>query len=249
MFISGIVLTAFLLSGVCGKLSSPRCLTGQFHKQKPGPESADYKACHAYKESTCCTAEFTRQLDTTPLVKIGNFSWTTCGQAKFSKQCENFMKEVECFYQCSPNVGYWRGKFRGSFVGVPICSSFCDAWFDACKDESTCAKNWITDYDYDQSGNNKCKTNVCKKFSEVYGNGTGICNAMWGASFKYTVSKMSNDCMHLTGINNGTDSSILKKNTMVAERYYSIGSGSASLHFSYAFTFFILLVGKIFLGA
>ena len=234
-----------VVSSVHGKLDSPRCLTGQFHKSKPGPETSDYKACHAYRNSTCCTADFTKQLAVSPIVKIGNFSWTLCNMSRLSKPCEDYMKEVECFYQCSPNVGYWKGQFRGSFVGVPLCSSFCDSWFDACKNDLTCAKNWITDFDYDQNGNNKCKNPNCQSYSQVYKNGTELCNAMWGTSFKYTVSTKPNDCMHLTGINSGSDPNILKKNTMVAERYHSIHSGTASIAVSRGFATIPVLLWTI----
>lgn len=230
-FVSQLVAAILLISSVHGELKPPICLTGNYHKVKPGPETVDYRACHAYKESTCCTADFTKQIEASPLKKIGNFSWISCSPTGFSKKCEEFMKEVECFYQCSPNVGYWKGTFRGSFVGVPICSSFCDAWFDACKDEKTCAKSWITDFDYDSSGNNKCKpSSACRSFSDVYGNGTGLCHGMWGNSFKYTVSKTPNDCMHLSGVNNGSNPDVLKNNVKVAEKYFSISSDAPGMY-------------------
>ena len=245
MFTIQAAIAFFLVSSVYGKIDPPRCLTGTFHKLNPGPETSDYKACHAYKDKTCCTAAFTNQLAVTPIAKIGNFSWLTCRQRSLSKQCEDFMREVECFYQCSPNVGYWKGQFRGSFVGVPICSSFCDSWFDACKDDLTCAKNWITDFDYDQNGNNLCKSSAtCSKFSDIYKNGSGLCNAMWGTSFKYTVSTKPNDCMHLTGINNGTDPNILKKNTLVSERYHSVYSGSIPHTVSHGVLAITVLIGS-----
>ena len=240
------VVAILIISSVYGQLSPPRCLTGQYHKQKPGPESSDYRACFAYKNNTCCTADFTRQLAVSPILKIGNFTWMTCGQSRFSKRCEDYMAEVECFYQCSPNVGYWKGVYPGSFVGVPICSSFCDTWFDACKDEVTCAKNWITDFTVFQ-GNNKCNTSRCMKFSEIYTNGSGLCNAMWGTSFKYTISKKANDCMNLKGLYNGTDQSLLKQNTMVAETYHSVHSAALALVVSNGVFGISVLLGTVFI--
>lgn len=241
--ISVVILATSFVGSVLSKLSRPVCLTGTFHKQQPSQETVEYKACYAYKDNTCCTADFTRQIDVSPIRKIGNFSWVSCTKKGFSKKCENFMKEVECFYQCSPNVGYWKGQFRGSFVGVPVCSTFCDAWFDACQDDQTCAKNWITGFDYDKSGNNKCKTTgKCRTFSDVYGNGTSLCNSMWGTSFKYTVSQKANDCMHLTGVNNGSNPNVLRKNTMVAETYFSIGSGSLALEASKSFAVVSIMI-------
>ena len=235
-----IVLFAFI-SLAFASMKSPQCLTGIYHKDTPGPETAEYKACHAYKAKTCCTAEFTKQLAPTDIKKIGNFSWNNCGS--ISKKCQTFMKEVECFYQCSPNVGYWKGQFQGSFVGVPICSSFCDAWFDSCKDDMTCAKNWITGFDFNQLGENKCKLpKNCSSFADTFKDGMGLCNSMWGASFKYTVSRSPNDCMHLNASSPGE----IKKNTLVAEKYHSIDSGSAKISVFLSNVVLFLVVWNIF---
>ena len=129
MHIFVIISVTLAIADAATKVKAPVCLTGIFHKPKPGPESADYKACHLFKNSTCCTAEFTQQLAVPAVKKIGNFSWVQCSQEKLSPKCEEFMKEVECFYQCSPNVGYWKGQYQGSFKHVPVCASFCDQWY------------------------------------------------------------------------------------------------------------------------
>eukprot|EP00794_Sanderia_malayensis_P015406 gene15406-16978_t len=210
-----------IMIAIDAQLPAAQCLTGEFHRTQPGKETASYKACHLYKDNTCCTAKFTEQLSHVPIQKIGNFSWTTCGN--ISSKCDAFMKEIECFYQCSPNVGYWKGQYKGSFVGVPLCSTFCDDWYEACKMEKTCAKNWITDYDKSATGENKCKAGAtCQDFSVVYGSGKQLCESMWGQSFKYQVSKVKHDCMHLNSSNND----LIAMNTKVAEKYKSISKAS-----------------------
>ena len=236
-----LVIAASLLLSVHGKLKPAECLTGEFHKASPGPETKEYKACLAYKDKTCCTAEFTKQLARSP-VKIGNFSWNTCSKP-LSPKCEAYMKEVECFYQCSPNVGYFKGAYKGSFTGVPVCSTFCNAWFDACKSDQTCAKNWITGFDLNAYKENKCKpTSTCKTFSEVYGNAEGLCQEMWGASFKYVKSKVKHDCMHL----NASDPLGISTNYKVAEKLNKVHSsgiwtGPTYLHLAVLFSLFGLI--------
>lgn len=235
-----LVIVSSLLGSVYGKLQPAQCLTGEFHKANPGPETNDYKACLAYKDKTCCTADFTKQLARSP-VKIGNFSWNTCS-TPLSSNCEAYMKEVECFYQCSPNVGYFKGAYKGSFTGVPICSTFCDAWFDACKSDLTCAKNWITDFDQNAAKENKCKpTSPCKSFSDVYGNAEGLCQEMWGASFKYVKSKVEHDCMHL----NASDPLGISANFKVAEKLSKVPSSGIKTGsgYSYLAVLFSLLGG------
>ena len=54
----------------------------------------------------------------------------------------------------------------GTVSGVPVCKSFCDDWFDACRDAKTCAMNWKDDYN--KTGGVSCKVNsTCKTFREV----------------------------------------------------------------------------------
>ncbi len=222
-----LLLLGSLLAAAEAKLPAPKCLTGEYHLKKPGPETGDYKACHLYKSNTCCTAKFTQQLENYPINAIGNFSWKTCGT--LSKTCTDYMREVECFYQCSPNVGYWKGPYKGSFQGVPLCSKFCNDWYDACRTESWCARNWITDFTRLANGTNKCKQK-CRPFTDVYSNGQDLCENLWGTSFKYVISKSPNDCMHL----NSNSSDVISMNTKVAEKYKSIDSGARWLR-SYSF--------------
>ena len=31
----------------------------------------------------------------------------------------------------------------GDLGDVPICGKYCDDWFEACKDDKTCTKDWL----------------------------------------------------------------------------------------------------------
>ena len=73
----------------------------------------------------------------------------------------------------------------------------CNAWFDACRDDLTCVEDWLADFDYAVNGNNTCPVNsTCVTFEEMYGDGQGLCNRMWGDAFAY--SEDSSNCTVMT---------------------------------------------------
>lgn len=75
----------------------------------------------------------------------------------------------------------------GYIKGAPVCASYCNRWFDACKDDYTCVENWLEDFDYALDGANSCPANSsCMTFRDMYGNGEGLCNRMWGEAFVYS---------------------------------------------------------------
>jgi len=69
-------------------------------------------------------------------------------QKPLSKQCEQFFLEHACYDQCDPYLHQWANPILDSPnipIGVPVCSDYCDAWFEACKDDLTCADEWLLD--------------------------------------------------------------------------------------------------------
>ena len=50
---------------------------------------------------------------------------------------------------------------------VPICSGYCNDWFDACKDDMTCVQNWLSGFNYSTNVNTCPAQSTCRKFSEV----------------------------------------------------------------------------------
>ena len=167
-----------------------KCLLGEKHKPEPSAENS-MLACKVYKNNSCCTSNFTKQL-LTPVKKIVSFSWTHCNNT-LSPKCEAFMVDIECFYRCSHNAIYWENpQYHSSILKAPICASFCDGWFEACKEDLTCAKNWIFDFNF-TDGINTCKQ-PCRNFSDFYSSGKELCEGMWGTSFVYTET---DDCLQL----------------------------------------------------
>ncbi|KAG7487676.1 hypothetical protein MATL_G00026020 [Megalops atlanticus] len=166
------------------------CLTGTHHKKSPSPETT-MKECVLYSNSSCCHGNFTEKL-VSPVKKVDNTHWNVCQQ--LSEGCEVFMKKIECFYQCSPHTAHWMNpSYTAGFLHVPLCVSFCDSWLDACKDDLTCAKNWLTDFKFDSDGNH-CQHD-CVPFGKMYSNGTDLCQSMWGTSF--VVSSSDCHCLQL----------------------------------------------------
>ena len=120
---------------------------------------------------------------------MGNFSWNLCG--RLSPQCHKYFRRMECFYQCSPFVNQWKHPMRHSGISrAPICAPFCDSFYEACKDDLTCVKDWLNGFVMEKGWKNECpKDSTCKKFSEVYRNGDDMCSTMWGDSLQYTKTK------------------------------------------------------------
>lgn len=166
-----------------------KCIDGPYHKDKPSPEGADYVECHSWREKSCCTANFTAELQRNRVEVLYNFSWNHC--KNLSQECEKFIKNQECFWSCEPNLIKWHVG-EGVLKMVPICAKYCDEWFDACKSDYTCVQDWLRDFNYTNSIYS-CPTNSpCRTFQEFYKNGEGLCNTMWAQSFYY---EKSDNCM------------------------------------------------------
>ncbi|XP_075688671.1 riboflavin-binding protein-like isoform X2 [Rhinoderma darwinii] len=192
-----ILLTLSFFSAV---LCHHRCLQGTHHKLAPGPE-LHMQECTIYSESSCCHTNFTEKLSSSPLIQVDNYYWNRCGN--LSKTCEDYTKKIECFYQCSPLVEHWvHPNISAAFQGVPLCQSFCDGWFEACKSDLVCTHNFITDWIIDDNGNH-CR-NDCIPYNQMYGNGTDLCQSAWGPSFVVSASPCR--CLDMTQ----TDENVIK---------------------------------------
>ena len=63
----------------------------------------------------------------------------------------------------------WEGPFPSSLKHLPICSGYCDEWYQACAEDLACAANWITDWNYTDNGNNHCRAEAkCSGFDQVH---------------------------------------------------------------------------------
>ncbi|XP_041063698.1 riboflavin-binding protein-like isoform X2 [Carcharodon carcharias] len=53
--------------------------------------------------------------------------------------------------------------------------------FAACRDDLTCTRNWLSDWEWDDQGNN-CRSE-CIPFHQMYKDGKDLCGNMWGTTF------------------------------------------------------------------
>ncbi|KAF3700575.1 Riboflavin-binding protein [Channa argus] len=128
---------------VGGTHSEGVCLQDGQHRATPGPEP-HLRDCSLYADNSCCTDHDIQDISHSPSVSNQNEPWDKCGP--LSSECEGFLKRVSCFYRCSPDAARWPHPHRRSYIqAVPLCHSFCRDWFDACKMDLTCARNWAKD--------------------------------------------------------------------------------------------------------
>lgn len=70
--------------------------------------------------------------------------------------------------------------------GVPVCSNYCDSWFEACKNDSTCFDNFEEAYINASGMPNNCRSSQCRTFREIFVNSKGLCDRLWGPVYKYS---------------------------------------------------------------
>ncbi|CAL8264746.1 unnamed protein product, partial [Gadus morhua 'NCC'] len=140
--------TPLLLALLVGALPSRAfgegaCLQDGKHKTTPSAEP-QLTECSLYTDNACCTVEDVQDIAHVPALSNKNAPWDHCGH--LSSTCEVFLKRVSCFYRCSPDAARWPHPRRRSYIqAVPLCHSFCRDWFDACRMDLTCARNWARD--------------------------------------------------------------------------------------------------------
>lgn len=182
----------------CALASNEQCIKGPYHKKSPSAENDDYKFCIPWKDLTCCTKQLDSEVDMNNSPKLYNDSWHICGN--LSEHCLKFWKRQECFYQCSPYTYKWQhNTYPDAIQGVPLCANECDDWFDACKNDTICVENVLEDYNKTMNNGKVCPTsNECETYTQKYGNGKGLCEKMWGNSYKYVkANKEKDNCMVL----------------------------------------------------
>ncbi|KAH9246221.1 hypothetical protein BASA81_016255 [Batrachochytrium salamandrivorans] len=121
------------------------------HKKVPSAEGDGFTECFPYKNHGCCKES---TVDSSEVInnKYGpEYRWDVCG--KMSSACERFMVQEACFYECDVSVGLFRqyppmadGSTRANETGlewmalkVPIQGDYCDAWWQACREDLFCA--------------------------------------------------------------------------------------------------------------
>lgn len=167
------------------------CLDATYHKKEPGPEAKLFDQCTPWKDRSCCTENTTRDIHEKSLY---NFNFNHCREETghgMSEACLRHFRQDHCFYECEPNIGPWVQKDskkmrKERFLNVPLCSSDCDSWWEACKDDLTCTDNWPVNMKFNSSGNHCPKGAKCQTFEKIYKTAKDFCEKVWNYSWKYT---------------------------------------------------------------
>lgn len=210
-------------------------LLPEYSKETPSPEQNT--ECPSYKDRSCCRVGATLPFQTSDQWQnITNY--VHCPQkSSLGSTChERFFEEL-CFFLCSPDIGPWIGKathdepVTDRFINIPVCSSVCNAWYSACKDEYTCTDNWYIGFNKDNKGFNVCKNiSTCDTYENVFRNASNFCEMIWDNSFK--VVPDDQPCMKF-GFSNDT----ITNNQMVAKKAAeALATSTAQVQRNFVFT-------------
>lgn len=117
---------------------------------------------------------YTQDLATQGMAFIySGFTFNHCdgqnGCGTLSPQCRAFLEQQECFYSCDPYTAYYADPATGgtTYKDIPICSTYCTDWYNACKNDCTCVDDW---YNWlpGPDGIYTCE-DTCQTFESVYG--------------------------------------------------------------------------------
>lgn len=164
-----------LLCGAVKQLDAICQATGN-HKASPSPEP-ELHDCPLYSKNACCSVDSNDKMTTSAEIA----SWNRCGL--LSTKCEQFFKQLSCFYRCSPDAAIWANhSISNRLLNVPLCHSFCDQWYKACKNDLTCTRRW--NYGLKSNATQTNCTSECIPYSKMYKNGKDLCESADGDSFK-----------------------------------------------------------------
>lgn len=205
------------------------CLESRNHKSKPGKEDSLHEQCMPWRDHACCTEGVTVDVHE---LNMYNFTFDHCFGAvnkPMSSECRKHFTRDSCFYECEPNIGLWvvktyRKIATERFFKVPLCASDCDAWFEACKDDYTCAYNWPRDFKFNKGHNSCKKESKCITYKEMYQSSKNFCENVWDNSWVYTSD--DKPCMQMW-----FDVNTENPNREVAEYYIDQRFGPGALNF------------------
>jgi folate receptor len=161
-----------------------------------------------------------------------------------SDKCRTRFLQELCLYECDPYLATWivkdtSKKIRNErFFGIPLCKQDCYAWFDDCRYDYTCAKNWNNEFKWLKTENgskNVCMDYAkCDTFENVFGCAENFCQSIWDGSFRVP----NNDSEPCISFNFNGDN----PNARVESYYESLINESNSLKFQIKFSLILLFL-------
>jgi len=171
------------------------CIDGKNHKVEPGKEDELHSQCSPWANHACCTKNTTYNIHGGQMY---NLNFDHC--RPLSEQCKKHFIQDLCFYECEPHLGPWMKKVAMKYrkeraFQVPLCAADCDNWFDDCKNDMTCAENWIKDLVTKNNKKECADKGNCKTFKEMYTNSSNFCEKVWDHAWQYTANTKA--CMRI----------------------------------------------------
>ncbi|CAG5101983.1 Oidioi.mRNA.OKI2018_I69.chr1.g87.t1.cds [Oikopleura dioica] len=181
--------------------------------------------CTAHRDHSCCDVETNREVYTRPINKIGMWSFGQCNANPWKNEecnavsdtCSEMMQSFVSEIRCSPNLFPWQSSFPVNsvilnrdpaptgyeLVNVPICSDWCQEFYDHCKYEHVCLD---VDPFYSTGGSDpdifplqdwNCVTGSekCKTFETVIKSGRDFCQNFFPEPNIITVQNDLNNCI------------------------------------------------------
>ena len=124
--------------------ATDQCIVQYSHKDTPSAEDDDMSECHPWKSRSCCDSTTVPSDEAINGAYGPGYEWDRCGP--MSDACQRFFVQEACLYECDPNVGLYRkytdpteeGYNEWQMFEMPIKQSYCDAWYDACRNDYFC---------------------------------------------------------------------------------------------------------------
>lgn len=126
------------------------CELSYFHKEEPSAEGDDFTECLPWKEKACCKNSTVVSAESLRNSYGAGYEWDRCGP--MTQECSRFFVQEACLYECDVTAGLYR-KYTDEeaadenspgfenfwqIEGMPIKASYCDAWFNACRNDHFC---------------------------------------------------------------------------------------------------------------
>lgn len=173
--------------------------------------AASQCTCGSYASASCCTDSYVAAVKSSSAAIYKGWSFDQCGRT-MGASCRAYMQAQECSYGCDPRLSadyfaQYDNDPTTTFVPIRLCGSYCDAWFEACKNELTCSSNWQT-WVIDSVQGYVCNASAaappmqaCKTIGETFGNGLGLCGlnptaqggtpGLWGTTYSYAADNQN----------------------------------------------------------
>ncbi|KAI1293651.1 Folate receptor alpha [Halotydeus destructor] len=168
------------------------CLDSKHHKKQAGSEPLLTGECRPWRAHSCCSKDIADAAHFA--VNHYKFDVNHCAHRtgrNMSASCRRFFTRDTCFFDCEPSLGPWVVKTNRTFarermMNVPLCASECDSWYEACRDDYTCATNWPKNLIW-KNDRSECKQgSECRTIGEIYASSKDFCETVWDSSWKYT---------------------------------------------------------------